>query len=198
MMNRNRILRSSLWMVAVALLAAGCTSSTATGPNGPGGKTPIAKQPTGPAKDPEPVNISNRAKLLFEDAVKAMDAQKKGKAVDYPSLERKFKAAMDADPNLAEADYNLGVTRRAPGQEGRGEELVPLGAQEEALAAPGLREPGRHGAERRRHRRRGGALPGRAQALPGRRGQPRPPGGDLPADGGLRSRPGVLPRRAHA
>jgi tetratricopeptide (TPR) repeat protein len=116
MMNRNRILRSSLWMVAVALLASGCTSSTATGPTGPGTRSPVAKQPTGPAKQPEAIPISNRAKLLFEDAVKAMDAQKKGKAVDYPSLERKFKAAMDADPNLAEADYNLGVLAERQGK----------------------------------------------------------------------------------
>jgi tetratricopeptide (TPR) repeat protein len=118
MMNRNRILRTSLWMVAVALLASGCTSSTATGPTGPGTKNPVAnnKQPTGPAKEPEPPPISNRAKLLFEDAVKAMEAQKKGKAVDYPSLERKFKAAMEADPNLAEADYNLGVISERQGK----------------------------------------------------------------------------------
>jgi tetratricopeptide (TPR) repeat protein len=118
MMNRNRILRSSLWMVAVALLASGCTSSTATGPKGPGTgpKTPVTKQPTGPAKEPEPIPISNRAKLLFEDAVKATEAQKKGKAVDYPALERKFKAALEADPNLAEADYNLGVVAERQGK----------------------------------------------------------------------------------
>ncbi|MDY7229815.1 adventurous gliding motility TPR repeat lipoprotein GltE [Hyalangium rubrum] len=105
-MNRKRILHSALFMATVALVATGCTSSTATGPTGP--KTNVTNA-QGPAKDPEPVSISNRAKVLFDDAVKAMDAQKKGKAVDYPSLERKFKAAMDADPNLAEADYNLGV-----------------------------------------------------------------------------------------
>jgi tetratricopeptide (TPR) repeat protein len=116
MMNRNRILRSSLWMVAVALLAAGCTSSTATGPTGPGTKTPVTKQPTGPGKEPEAIPISNRAKLLFEDAVKAMEAQKKSKAIDYPALERKFKAAMDADPNLAEADYNMGVLAERQGK----------------------------------------------------------------------------------
>jgi len=116
MTTRNRILRTSLWMVAVAMLASGCTSSTATGPTGPGTKTPVSKQPTGPAKEPEAVPISTRAKLLFEDAVKSMEAQKKGKAIDYPALERKFKAAMDADPNLAEADYNLGVIAERQGK----------------------------------------------------------------------------------
>jgi tetratricopeptide (TPR) repeat protein len=45
-----------------------------------------------------------------------MDAQKKGKAVDYPSLDRKFRAALEADPNLAEADYNLGVIAERQGK----------------------------------------------------------------------------------
>ncbi|KFE67093.1 adventurous gliding motility TPR repeat lipoprotein GltE [Hyalangium minutum] len=113
MINHTRFLRTSLGLVAAALLASGCTSSTAAGPNGP-----AANQNTGP-KTPakaEPVNISNRAKLLFEDAVKAMDTQKKAKAVDYPSLERKFKTALEADPNLAEADYNLGVLAERQGK----------------------------------------------------------------------------------
>jgi tetratricopeptide (TPR) repeat protein len=114
MMNTDRILRGSLWMVAAALLAAGCTSSTATGPTGP--KTNPTVKAQDPKKEPEPPPISNRAKLLFEDAVKAMEAQKKGKAVDYASLERKFKAAMEADPNLAEADYNLGVIAERQGK----------------------------------------------------------------------------------
>jgi tetratricopeptide (TPR) repeat protein len=114
MMNTDRILRNSLWVAAAALLAAGCTSSTATGPAG--SKNPnLATGPHG-SKEPEPVTISNRAKLLFEDAVKAMEAQKKSKAIDYPSLERKFKAALEADANLAEADYNLGVIAERQGK----------------------------------------------------------------------------------
>jgi tetratricopeptide (TPR) repeat protein len=102
--------------MAAALLASGCTSSTAAGPTGPKNTNGTnASGPKTPAKA-EPVNISNRAKLLFEDAVKAMDTQKKSKAVDFPSLERKFKAALDADPNLAEADYNLGVLAERQGK----------------------------------------------------------------------------------
>jgi hypothetical protein len=111
----NRLFRTSLGLVAAALLASGCTSSTAAGPTGP--KTPNPSPTT--AQTPtqaEPIPISNRAKLLFEDAVKAMDSQKKAKAVDYPSLERKFKAALEADPNLAEADYNLGVLAERQGK----------------------------------------------------------------------------------
>jgi len=117
MINHTRFLRTSLGLMAAALLASGCTSSTATGPTGP--KTPTQGTTTGtktPTKAPEPVSISNRAKLLFEDAVKAMDTQKKSKAVDYPSLERKFKAALEADPNLAEAEYNLGVIAERQGK----------------------------------------------------------------------------------
>jgi tetratricopeptide (TPR) repeat protein len=114
-MNSSRLLRTSLGLVAAALLASGCTSSTATGPTGPKTATPAPTGPKTPTKA-EPVSISNRAKLLFEDAVKAMDAQKKSKAVDYPSLERKFKTALEADPNLAEADYNLGVLAEKQGK----------------------------------------------------------------------------------
>ena len=55
------------------------------------------------------------AELSFEDALKAYDAQKKANAWDYVALERKFKAAVDEDPNLAEADYNLGVLAERQG-----------------------------------------------------------------------------------
>jgi tetratricopeptide (TPR) repeat protein len=109
-----RLFRTSLGLVAAALLASGCTSSTAAGPTGP--KTPNPAQTAQTSTKAEPPPISNRAKLLFEDAVKAMDTQKKAKAVDYPSLERKFKAALEADPNLAEADYNLGVLAERQGK----------------------------------------------------------------------------------
>lgn len=110
MMNPTRCLRTSLWMAAVVLIATGCASSSATGPTGPKNLTPQTQA------NNEPVSISNRAKLLFEDAVKAFDAQKKSKAFDYPSLERKFKAALEADANVAEADYNLGVVAERQGK----------------------------------------------------------------------------------
>jgi tetratricopeptide (TPR) repeat protein len=112
-MNHTRLLRTLLGLGTAALLATGCTSSTATGPTGPKA-TPVVKPVQPKAAEPPP--ISNRAKLLFDDAVKAMEAQKKSKAVDYPSLERKFKAALEADPNLAEADYNLGVVAERQGK----------------------------------------------------------------------------------
>ncbi|HYR55274.1 MAG TPA: adventurous gliding motility TPR repeat lipoprotein GltE [Myxococcaceae bacterium] len=63
-----------------------------------------------------PDGISTRAKLLFEDAVKAYDSQKKTKISDYSVLEAKFKAAGAEDPKLAEADYNLGVLAERQGK----------------------------------------------------------------------------------
>jgi Flp pilus assembly protein TadD len=117
MSNPTRLFRTSLGLVAAALLASGCTSSTAAGPTTPktGTPPPPPKTVQTPTKA-EPPPISNRAKLLFEDAVKALDSQKKSKAVDYPSLERKFKAALEADADLAEAEYNLGVLAERQGK----------------------------------------------------------------------------------
>jgi len=59
--------------------------------------------------------ISAHAKFLFEDAVKAFEAQKKTNVFDYPFLERRFQAVLDEDPNLAEAEYNLGVIAQRQG-----------------------------------------------------------------------------------
>lgn len=109
-MKTHTILRNAFLMSAAALLAAGCGTTKATGPTGPGTTT------QGPAKANEPQPISTRAKVLFEDAVASFDAQKKAKAYDWGSLERKFKAALDVDANLAEADYNLGVIAERQGK----------------------------------------------------------------------------------
>ncbi len=77
----------------------------------------IASQVKMPSENsPTPDGVSTRAKLLFEDAVKAYDAQKKSKAVNYAALEAKFHAAEAEDPKLAEADYNLGVLAERQGK----------------------------------------------------------------------------------
>jgi tetratricopeptide (TPR) repeat protein len=110
-MNRLAMLRSLLLIATSALVAAGCASTQTTGKTG--GST---AQPTGPAKPAEPVAISNRAKVRFDDALGAFEAQKKAGAFDYPSLERKFKDALEADQNLAEAEYNLGVLSERQGK----------------------------------------------------------------------------------
>ncbi|HYO52782.1 adventurous gliding motility TPR repeat lipoprotein GltE [Archangium sp.] len=112
-MNRTPMMRSLLLAALAVLFAAGCTGSKAAGP-GTGTGTTDGKAGTG-TKTNEPVPISNRAKLLFEDALGALQAQKKANAYDYPSLERKFKAALDADQSLAEAEYNLGVIAERQG-----------------------------------------------------------------------------------
>jgi tetratricopeptide (TPR) repeat protein len=80
--------------------------------------------------------ISNKAKLLFEEALKAYDAQKKSKTINYAGLEKKFRAAADADSNLAEATFNLGVLAE---RQGKTKEAVSL--YKEALAKkPTLRQ----------------------------------------------------------
>ncbi|MFP2911159.1 adventurous gliding motility TPR repeat lipoprotein GltE, partial [Pyxidicoccus sp. 3LFB2] len=113
-MNRTttRTMRLFPLLVATSLVAVGCSASKATGP------TPTTKAPTAQTsgKEPAAAPISNTAKARFEDAVKAFDAQKKAKAFDYPSLERKFKLALESDANLAEADYNLGVIAERQGK----------------------------------------------------------------------------------
>lgn len=113
-MNRTqtRTMRLFPLLVATSLVAAGCSASKATGPSGPA-KSPTA-QTSG--KEPAAAPISNTAKARFEDAVKAFDAQKKAKAFDYPTLERKFKLALESDANFAEAHYNLGVIAERQGK----------------------------------------------------------------------------------
>ena len=126
-MNRH-MTRSLLLAAAAVLLSAGCATTQATGPAAPTTKAV--------AKPNEPVSISNRAKLLFEDALGAYDAQKKAGAIDYPSLERKFKAALDADSGLAEAQYNLGVLA-----ERQGNAQAAIGHYQAALKTkPSLRQ----------------------------------------------------------
>jgi tetratricopeptide (TPR) repeat protein len=53
--------------------------------------------------------ISNRARLLFEDANKTLEAARKANAYDFAALERKYKAVLQEDGRLVEAKYNLGV-----------------------------------------------------------------------------------------
>ncbi|MCP3103856.1 adventurous gliding motility TPR repeat lipoprotein GltE [Myxococcus sp. K15C18031901] len=111
-MNRTttRTMRLFPLLVATSLVAAGCSSSKATGP-----AAPVKNTAPQPSKEAAPPPISNTAKAKFEDAVKSFDTQKKAKAFDYPALERKFKSALESDANLAEAEYNLGVIAERQG-----------------------------------------------------------------------------------
>jgi tetratricopeptide (TPR) repeat protein len=60
--------------------------------------------------------VNGKAKLLFEDANKAYDNQKKGGKLDYAALAQKYQSAANADERLAEATYNLGVLAERQGK----------------------------------------------------------------------------------
>ncbi|MFL5319864.1 MAG: adventurous gliding motility TPR repeat lipoprotein GltE [Myxococcaceae bacterium] len=68
------------------------------------------------AAAPEVPQVSARAKLYFEDAVKSWDSQKKSGKPDYASLEAKFQKAADEDPRFGEAYYDLGVLAERQGK----------------------------------------------------------------------------------
>ncbi len=112
-MSRPAQIWSGLWvagLIGVGIWGAGCAGTkevaqpTSTGP-----------APTKLATLQAPL-ISSHSKLLFEDAVKDFEAQKKTNVFDYSSLERKFQAVLEDDPNFAEAEYNLGVIAQRLGR----------------------------------------------------------------------------------
>ncbi len=117
-----RILVAAL--AAVGVLSACATSSTVSSKNvkvgGPEVSDGSGRGKNGKSEEPVQTEIvpqvSAKAKLTFEDAVKAYDEQKKSGKVDYASLEKRFQAAADADSSLAEADFNLGVLAEKQGK----------------------------------------------------------------------------------
>ena len=92
----------------LALSWAGCAGSQSAVRDGEAGGDGVA--------GPNAPLVSSRSQLLFEDALKASEAQRKSGRWDYPVLERKFQAALDADSRLAEAEYNLGVLAERQGK----------------------------------------------------------------------------------
>lgn len=52
---------------------------------------------------------TGRSLRLFDDAVRAFSEQKQSHAFDWPLLERKFQAVIDADDRFAEAWFDLGI-----------------------------------------------------------------------------------------
>ena len=101
----------ALALAGPLLLLAACATTQegkkSSGPNGP------VSDSSGKASE---VKISSRALLLFEDANKTWDVQKKSKTPDYAAASRKYEAALAADEQLAEADYNLGVISERQGR----------------------------------------------------------------------------------
>ena len=98
----------SIALLGLGLLLAGCATSAG---GGPAPSEPV-KQPTvtGPA-DGGP---SAHALALFDDANQAAAAQ--AKAPDNAALERRYDAVRQADPRLAEADFNLAVLAERQGK----------------------------------------------------------------------------------
>jgi tetratricopeptide (TPR) repeat protein len=107
----------------LAVLAAASAACATSAPRSPeaASAAPRAAAPR-PAREsvteaaPEPVSAS--AQRLFDEAVRAEDEQRKLKVpTDWPYLERKWRAVLDAD-EMAEARYNLGVALEAQGRLG--------------------------------------------------------------------------------
>lgn len=104
--------------VVSALALAACTSSSQNV------KVAGPQVATGGAQSGQPnangqviPHVSTRAKLYFEDGLKAWDAQKrKGRINDYASIEAKFRQAAEEDSHFGEAWYNLGVLSERQGK----------------------------------------------------------------------------------
>ena len=125
--------------------------------------------------------VSAKAKLNFEDAVKLYDEQKKSGKLDYAPLEKRFQAAVDADSSLAEADFNLGVLA-----EKQGKTKEAIGHYKDALRKkPTLRQAAENLAVIAQNQGdEAGAIKIYQQILatyPDDAVQPRAPGRDLPA-----------------
>ncbi len=123
-MRPNSMSSRSPWLVLAVLSLAGCASTKAgkgaevEGPKAtetPSGSSEHAATPVTPAAEAAP-KVSAHAQALFDDALKSYDVMKKAKTFDFPSLEKKFQAAAEADGHLGEADYDLGVLAERQGK----------------------------------------------------------------------------------
>lgn len=121
----------ALLLLAVAL--AGCAGGASGGGAARASRNP-ADAAAAPAAGQE--GLSARAQRLFAEAVQAEEDQaKRGGAMDWALLERRWRAVVDA-AEIAEARYNLGVTL-----ERQGRDAEARAEYERALAArPALRQ----------------------------------------------------------
>jgi tetratricopeptide (TPR) repeat protein len=124
-----------LLFAGLLAIAAGCSGSKprpAGSPAAAGGTSRGASEGSSGSSEP----VSARAQRLFEDAVQALEDQKKLKVpTDWALLERKWRNVTEAG-EIAEAHHNLGVALEA---QGKGSEARD--AYRRALALkPGLRQ----------------------------------------------------------
>jgi tetratricopeptide (TPR) repeat protein len=98
--------------VAAALLLAGCASAPVTPP--PVEKPARIAAPPVKAAPGEPLSAQGRR--LFDEAVGTREEMEKAKAVDWPILERRWRAVVDAT-DTPEAHFNLGVTLERQGRD---------------------------------------------------------------------------------
>ena len=102
----------------IALLAAAAACATSKPSGAPAGTRSGEARPSAGATAAGPEPVSARAQRLFDEAVRAEEEQKKLKVPpDWPYLERKWRAVIDAD-DIAEARHNLGVVLQAQGKLG--------------------------------------------------------------------------------
>lgn len=117
---------NKLLLLIAALALTGCATTTASNSGGTGttggstqprpDKTPSKTAPN-PGGTPEQPQVNSKAKLLFEDANKAYEAQRKnGPKTDFAMLQQKYANAAAADERLGEATYNLGVLAQRQGK----------------------------------------------------------------------------------
>jgi tetratricopeptide (TPR) repeat protein len=104
----HRLTQTISWLLMGALLG-GCPST----PTKPDEKPGQAASATQGQPDKQVEQVSDQAREAFERAVSAYQAQKKSGRFDYDDLLSRFQAALEVDPKLAEAHYNLGCIYEA-------------------------------------------------------------------------------------
>jgi tetratricopeptide (TPR) repeat protein len=117
------------WPALAALLLAACAGAAPA-------PTPVEK----PVRAPAPVRttpgepLSAQGRRLFDEAVAAREEMEKTKVVDWPALERRWRAVTEV-ADLPEAHFNLGVTL-----EHLGRDAEARAAYQQALAGRPLRQ----------------------------------------------------------
>jgi Flp pilus assembly protein TadD len=113
-------------ILALAAALAGCAGAPARPPEQPkapsaapaAAGTPARGGASGPSGGDSDAEVSARVQRLFDEAVRAEEEQRKLKVpTDWPYLERKWRAVLDAG-ELGEARFNLGVALEAQGKLG--------------------------------------------------------------------------------